>query len=370
MKSITNQINNVKEARRICKNFLAEQKIDTNQISLGLPELDERYKVWRASILFSFQRIGEIVILASTGIVDVSKSTKLPVILARIEEIGVDIKEKKKTSKTYQISPLKNTIIHGNSEEKLYTLPENCVDLVFTSPPYYNAKPEYSDYVSYESYLEHIRLVIRACHRVLNEGRFFVMNVSPILVKRINRSSSSQRLAVPFDVHRLFIEEGFDFIDDIIWEKPEASCPGRNRGFFRNRKPLQYKPNSVTEYVLVYRKHTDKLLDWNVKSYPFQEVVESSRILEKYETSNIWKIIPAHKKNHPAVFPERLAELVIKYYSFKTDVVLDPYAGSGTVGKIASKLERRFLLCEAKDEYFHNLKEECKIWDTNTDIKE
>ncbi len=60
---------------------------------------------------------------------------------------------------------------------------------------------------------------------------------------------------------------GFDFIDDIIWEKPEGAGwnVGRGRRFKADRQPLQYKPVTVTEYVLVYRKRTDKLIDWNIR---------------------------------------------------------------------------------------------------------
>jgi DNA modification methylase len=56
---------------------------------------------------------------------------------------------------------------------------------------------------------------------------------------------------------------GWEFIDDIIWVKPEASVKNRNSGFAQHRKPLGYKANAVNEYVMVYRKATDKLIDWN-----------------------------------------------------------------------------------------------------------
>lgn len=68
-----------------------------------------------------------------------------------------------------------------------------------------------------------MRKVIQGCHNVLSEGRFFVLNVSPVLIRRASRNESSKRIAVPFDFHRLFIEEGFDFVDDIHWVKPEGA---------------------------------------------------------------------------------------------------------------------------------------------------
>ena len=113
------------------------------------------------------------------------------------------------------------------------------VDLVFTSPPYYNARPEYNDYITYEEYLLKIRKIIHNVHRVLSEGRFFVMNVAPVLIRRSNRNEASTRIAVPFDIHRIFIEEGYDFIDDILWEKPEGAgwATGRGRRFAADRGP-------------------------------------------------------------------------------------------------------------------------------------
>ena len=243
-------------------------------------------------------------------------------------------------------------------------LPECSIDLVFTSPPYFNARPEYSDYVAYNDYLEKMRKIIRGAHRIMNEGRFFVLNVSPVLLRRASRNEASRRIAVPFDFHRLFIEEGFDFIDDIIWEKPEGAgwATGRGRRFAADRNPLQYKPVPVTEYVLVYRKHTDKLIDWHIRKHPKQEDVEKSKIQDDYQKTNIWKITPAHSKKHPAIFPEELAENVIKYYSFTNDVVLDPFGGSGTPARVAHRLQRRFAHIELSDVYMNDFKSDITSW--------
>jgi len=163
---------------------------------------------------------------------------------------------------------------------------------------------------------------------------------------------------VPFDFHRIFIEEGFDFIDDIIWVKPEGAgwASGRGRRFSADRNPLQYKPVPITEYVLVYRKHTDKLIDWHIRNHPDKEIVRQSKIPDGYERTNIWHIKPAHSKHHPAIFPTELAERVIRYYSFKNDVVLDPFAGIGTVGEAATRLSRRFVLIEINPEYVRTMK--------------
>jgi DNA modification methylase len=171
-------------------------------------------------------------------------------------------------------------------------------------------------------------------------------------------------LAVPFDVHRLFIEESFDFIDDIIWVKPDGAgwATGRGRRFAADRNPLQYKSVPVTEYVLVYRKHTDKLIDWNIRCHPNQELVKQSKIGDDYEKTNVWYITPAHDSNHPAIFPNDLVKRVIKYYSFKNDVVLDPFAGIGTVGRVAASLDRRFVLIENDPRYVNVIMNSISSW--------
>lgn len=256
----------------------------------------------------------------------------------------------------YKISSLRNTVKIGDCEDILKIFPEESVDLIFTSPPYYNAKPEYAEYENYQNYLDKIQRIIHECHRVLNEGRFFVINVSPVLIKRISRNTSSKRLALPFDFHRIFIEENFEFIDDIIWVKPEGAgwTSGRGRRFSLDRTPLQYKTVPVTEYILVYRKKTDKLIDWNIRSHPDQKLVQESKIENDYEVTNVWKLSPARSKKHPAIFPIELAERVIKYYSFKNDVVLDPFAGIGTTGLAAIKLDRKYVLIEKEQKYIED----------------
>jgi DNA modification methylase len=357
---------NVDDARLVAHNWL--ENIDlADAIGFGLPEVDDRYHVWRVPLVGkdSKERVGEIVIDAYTSLLQQDKSTSPSILEARLLKRKTAAKKRSpKKKKQYKPSNLRNTIALGDAEAVLSDLPAESIDLIFTSPPYYNARPEYEDYISYEEYLLKMRRVIQACHRVLNEGRFFVMNISPVLIRRASRSESSKRIAVPFDMHRLFVEEGFDFIDDIIWVKPEGAgwATGRGRRFAADRNPLQYKPVPVTEYVLVYRKQTKRLIDWNIRTHPNQELVEQSKIEDDYETTNIWQITPTHDKNHPAVFPEELAAKVISYYSFVDDVVLDPFAGSGTVGLAATKLKRRFVLIDKSPKYVNVMRERTKKW--------
>ncbi|MBN1902091.1 site-specific DNA-methyltransferase [Candidatus Sumerlaeota bacterium] len=361
------QVLDVKSAKKICSIWLQNANL-WKAVAFGLPEVDDRYHVWRVPLLNkgNKERIGEVVIDAKTSLILENKSTASEILESRLlgRKTNKENKPSSNNNNHYNLSSLRNTIALGDSEEILQDLPSESVDMVFTSPPYYNARPEYTDYITYEEYLLKLRKIIHQIHRVLSEGRFFVMNISPVLIRRANRTEASRRIAVPFDVHRLFIEEGYDFIDDIIWEKPEGAgwATGRGRRFAADRKPLQYKPVPVTEYILVYRKHTSKLIDWNIRAHPKPEIVKSSKIDDNYETTNIWRIKPAHDKRHPAIFPVELAEKVISYYSFKEDVVLDPFAGIGTVGKAASRSGRRFVLIEQNPKYIEVMRSEAKSW--------
>jgi DNA modification methylase len=77
-----------------------------------------------------------------------------------------------------------------------------------------------------------------------------------------------------------------------------------------------------------------------------KKIINASRINEDYEKTNVWQISPCFDKIHSAVFPVELCKRVIQYYSFKGDLIFDPFAGSGTVGKVAKNLDRYFFLTE------------------------
>jgi DNA modification methylase len=231
---------------------------------------------------------------------------------------------------------LKNVVVNADTIEVMKLLKDESIHLTFTSPPYYNAR-DYSIYPSYKIYLEFLAAVSREVYRITKEGRFLILNTSPIIIPRISRAHSSKRYPIPFDIHPYLIEMGWEFIDDIVWVKPEASVKNRIGGFQQHRKPLAYKPNSVKEYLMVYRKSTEKLLDWNIHQYDIKTVQES-KVSDGYETTNVWKIDPCFDKVHSAVFPVELCKRVIQYYSYKGYLIFGPFAGSRTVGKTAKSL--------------------------------
>ncbi len=249
---------------------------------------------------------------------------------------------------------LKNVVVNGDTISIMNLLKSESVHLTFTSPPYYNAR-DYSIYASYKAYINFLAEVFQEVHRITKEGRFLILNTSPIIIPRISRAHSSKRYPIPFDIHPYLVEIGWEFIDDIVWLKPEASVKNRIGGFQQHRKPLGYKPNAVTEYLMVYRKSTDKLLDWNMHQYDW-ETVRESKVADGFESTNVWKIDPCFDKVHTAVFPVELCRRVIQYYSYKGDLIFDPFGGSGTVGKTAKSLGRYFFLTEKDPNYFEYMK--------------
>ena len=245
---------------------------------------------------------------------------------------------------------LKNVVVRGDVRHVLKCVPDESFHLTFTSPPYYNAR-DYSIYKSYESYLKILEEVFAQTKQKTKTGRFLIVNTSPIIIPRVSRQHSSRRYPIPFDLHAILVKMGWEFIDDIVWLKPETSVKNRSAGFGQHRKPLGYKPNAVTEYLMVYRKPTSKLLDWNIRQYN-HKTVEQSKVKGKFETSNLWAIDPKHDKTHSAVFPADLCSRVVAYYSYKQDLVFDPFAGSGTFGRVAKKMGRAFFLTEKSKKYF------------------
>lgn len=355
-------VDNVKDIREIVHRWIDSHLLEyKDNISLGLPEIDDRYNLWRVSLVLkngnSFL-IGEVKVSMDGEVVE---HTEANLLIKRLKKF-IDQKEikREKIPGLFYPAPIPNKVILGDAVNVLDEFPPDTAQLIITSPPYFNAKPQYSEYIDYQEYLDFLRKVVVRCHAILSEGRFFIINASPVLIRRTSRNNSSKRIPIPFDIHRIMDTTDFEFIDDIIWVKPEGAGwnTGRGRRFAADRQPLQYKPVPVTEYVLVYRKKTNKLIDWNIRKHHNKRLVESSKIKGQYDITNVWHIPPGHHKNHPAIFPDELIRRLIKYYSFEDDLVLDPFAGSGTVGRVAIEMERRFLLIENNSQYFKVMKKE------------
>jgi len=241
-------------------------------------------------------------------------------------------------------------LYRGDCLEVMAEIPDGTADLVVTSPPYYNARPEYSSWNTYEEYLFFIKKTFILVKNILRTGCIFALNVSCVIEPRIKRKSESIRRPIPFDCVVMAGNIGLTFIDDIIWQKPDGAS-SRARNFARHRRPVAYKPFQITEYILIFRDTTAGLIDDVIHRHT-KEQIQSSLVKNKYERTNIWSIPPRNDIEHPAVFPAELAEKIIRYYSFIGDTVLDPFMGSGTTGIAAIRTRRRFTGIELDPEYF------------------
>lgn len=238
----------------------------------------------------------------------------------------------------------------GDCLEMMDKIADGSIDLVVTSPPYYNAK-EYSHWNEYSDYLAFLESVFRLVFQKMKQGRMCCVNIGVVIQAREKRSSESTRIPIPFHLVGIMEKIGFKFLEDIIWVKPEGAAKNRNGGFFQHRQPVSYKPNVVNEYILVFQKPAPFLIDKIVRSYQ-GSIKEKSLVLGDYERSNVWHINPVTSKEHPAPYPLELCDKLIQYYSYVGDTVLDPFMGSGTTGVSCVNLERNFIGIELHDKYF------------------
>lgn len=235
-----------------------------------------------------------------------------------------------------------NTIHNENCIFTIDKMKENFIDLTITSPPYLNVK-DYSNYSSLEEYLNIMEEIFDKLLKKTKESRFVIINISSIILKRDKRSTESKRIGLPFYFFNIMEKIGWQFYEDIIWEKPDGAVYNRNGKFSKFRKPLMYRPNLVTEYILVFKKPSNILIENFTRN--------NSLISGSYERTNIWKINPERKSKHPAPFPEDLASNLIKYYSYESDLIYDPFMGSGTTAKMAIINKRNFIGSEICKEY-------------------
>ena len=239
---------------------------------------------------------------------------------------------------------MENQIFNESCLDTMSRMEDNSIDLVVTSPPYFNAR-EYSQYKSLSEYLSEMEVIFSEVFRTLKQSRFCAVNISPVIVARESRSHESKRIPLPFHLAVILEEIGFQFMEDIIWVKPEGSAFNRGgRSFSMHRRPLTYKPTIVTEYILIFKKPAPK----NIEHY----TKEGSQIDVNYDRTNVWKMNPETHSQHSAPFPEVLPSKLIKYYSYESELVYDPFLGSGTTAKVSKELKRKYVGSEIHKEYY------------------
>ena len=234
-------------------------------------------------------------------------------------------------------------IVCGDSEEVLRQLPDNCVDLVFTSPPYnfglgYQESDGSSngDAADWESYFDKLFRVFDECIRVLKYGGRIVVNVQPLF---------SDYIPSHHVISNYFMERRLIWKGEILWEKNNYNCKYTAWGSWKSPSSpyLKYTWEFLEVFCKGDLKKPGKSSDADIDADSFKEWVLAK-----------WSIAPERRMrefDHPAMFPEELARRVMLLFSFRGDTVLDPFAGVGTTCVVARRNARRFLGVDIAPEY-------------------
>ncbi len=227
-------------------------------------------------------------------------------------------------------------IVLGDARDVLEGLPAEGVHLAITSPPYNLKVPYrgYSDDLAPEEYLEWLRGVWRALERVLVPGGRFVLNVAPTSIKNFR--------PIHHDLSRDLRDLGYIMRTEIIWYKQTM---GRRTAWGSWRSPSNPHIIPSWEYVLVFSKG-----QWRLPGD--RDAIDiTAREFESF-SDGFWKIPPERVRHgHPAPFPEELIERLVKFYSYRGNVVLDMFGGTGTVAAVARRLGRHYLHIDSSEEY-------------------
>lgn len=229
---------------------------------------------------------------------------------------------------------LKN-VIKCASSENMSDIPDNSVHLMITSPPY-NVSKVYDNDLSLEEYLEMLNKVFSETYRVLVNGGRACINVANL----------GRKPYIPLSdyISTMMIDLGFNMRGEIIWNKAGSASPSTAWGSWMSAgNPIL---RDIHEYILVFSKGSYKR-ERNGK----ENTISKDQFIEW--TKSIWEMnaVSAKKVGHPAPFPEALPYRLIQLYSFKNDIVLDPFIGSGTTGMAALKSDRAYIGYDNSQEY-------------------
>ena len=230
----------------------------------------------------------------------------------------------------------RDRIVLGDARAILERLPADSVHLAVTSPPYNLGIPYrgYADALAPDAYLAWLETVWRALYRVLVPGGRFVLNVAPTSIKDFR--------PIHHDLSRDLRALGYIMRTEIIWYKQTM---GRRTAWGSWRSPSNPHIVPSWEYVLVFSKG-----QWRLPG-DRSDVDISAAEFEKF-SDGFWHIPPERRRHgHPAPFPEELIERLVKFYSYRRNVVLDMFGGTGTVAAVARRLGRHYLHIDSSREY-------------------
>jgi len=231
---------------------------------------------------------------------------------------------------------LLDKVVVGDAREVLRRLPDRCVHLMVTSPPY-NVGKEYDEDLTLGEYLDFIEEVMREVYRVLVWGGRICFNVADL----------GRRPYIP--LHAYIVERleriGFLLRGIVVWYKGDA-VGASSTAWGTYASPVNPVLRDVHEYIIVASKGS-----FSRKAGGREATITGREFVEF--TRSVWKFPPesAERVGHPAPFPVELPYRCIQLYTFKGDVVLDPFIGSGTTAAAAVLTGRHFVGIDINPQY-------------------
>lgn len=249
-------------------------------------------------------------------------------------------------------------------------IPDSKIDLIVTSPPYFNIK-DYSldgyqlqqkadkhinqigDIPEYSEYINELLAVWNECHRVLKPNGKLIINVPlmPMLKKQLNTHYNRHIFDLDADIKHSIINGTQLFLyDTYIWNRTN---PSKKLMFGSYPYPRNFYAQNTVEFISVYVKD-GKSMDYIDPETKRLSMLSEAEWVEY--TKQIWDIPIPNKTDiafglHPAIMPEEIALRCIRLFTFTGDVVLDPFAGSGTTLKVAKELDRNYVGYEIMESY-------------------
>jgi site-specific DNA-methyltransferase (adenine-specific) len=235
-------------------------------------------------------------------------------------------------------------------------LPDDCISLVVTSPPYWNAidykahcdsdeawyrNP--SEEIGFNDYMREMAVAFHQVYRVIKPGGYVAIVVGTILNK-------GDHIPLPARFTVMMENIGFQFQEDITWYKCTAGTK-RARVMIQHPYPGYFYPNLMTEHILIFKKRGPSIYKGRVNSH--EDEIELSDLWKKEIANSIWHIapVPPNTVDHPTPFPDDIPLRLILLYSYPGDAVLDPFIGSGTVAYVAKSLRRKYVGYDTQEEY-------------------
>ncbi len=234
-------------------------------------------------------------------------------------------------------------IIIGDSR-KMVEVADTSVDLIVTSPPYWQLKDYGFDGQlgfddTYEDYINHLNLVWKECFRVLHPGCRMVINIGDQFARSVYYGRYKV-IPIRTEIIRFAEIIGFDYMGAVIWQKKTTMNTSGGASVMGS---YPFPRNGVVEidyeFILIFKKAGES-------PRPDKDIKEASRLTKdewKEYFSGHWHFGGERQDKHLAVFPEELPKRLIKMFTFVGETVLDPFLGSGTTSLAAKNLGRHSL---------------------------